>query len=202
MILVEFTLNYNHVKEVLGPDGRIYFPSQLIPMIIGAFTFCRVVYKRINQSIQIHRHEHRPEKGETLLTPIKQIHSGKAFLRFLEPLTYVARPVKHSIPEDEEIDERMEHEYTWLRVFVSIFPWLALLSRWNSKKTSEKTQQGPRPEFDEEKRADSETLRGSPGPKHQEYKVDFSRDIPDDSISQAMERFSSDAARRKHHTIA
>lgn len=201
MILVEFTLNYNHVKEVLGPDGRIYFPSQLIPMIIGAFTFCRVVYKRINQSIQIHRHEHTPEKDETLFTPIKRIHSGKGVLRFLEPLTYVARPVKNAVPEDEDIDERMEHEHTWLRILVSIYPWLSLLSRWNSK-TSEKPQQGPRPEYDEEKRTDEDTLRGSHTPKHQEFRVDFSSDIPNDSISQAMERFSNDAGRRKIHTIA
>src|ERR1700761_5925959 len=49
MILVECTLNYNHVKEVLGPGKRVFFPSQLIPMIIGAFSFVRLMYKLLEK---------------------------------------------------------------------------------------------------------------------------------------------------------
>ena len=46
MITVELTLNYNHIDGVLGSNGRIFFPSQLLPFTIGLCSFIRVTYLR------------------------------------------------------------------------------------------------------------------------------------------------------------
>jgi len=199
MVLVEYTLIYNHVQEVLGPGGRIYFSSQLIPMIIGAFTFCRVVYKRIEKARES---DEAPEEGEKTLRSLKRISSGKDAIKILGPLTYVARPVKKVPPVDADIDERMKHEHVWIRCLVSVLPWLSLLPRWNEKGT----QKSVRPLPDEEGKPDpcdnSEAPKDVSEDVDLSYKTDFSNTIPDESISQAMSRFSVGGTWGEVKTIA
>lgn len=199
MVLVEFTLNYNHVKAVLGPGGRIYFPSQLIPMIIGAFTLCRVIYKRIEKARDP---DEEPEEGERTFGPLRRISSGKDAIKIFAPLTYVARPVRKAPPKDTDLDERMENEHLWIRYVVSIFPWLSLLPRWDSEAAGKPLK----PQFDEEKKPDSDrslkTLSATSDDPNLNYKVDFSNEIPDGSFKRAMSRFSTGGIVGNNTTVA
>ena len=45
-ITVEFTLNFNHVKNVLGGKngGELHYPSQLLPFLVGTLGFLRTCY--------------------------------------------------------------------------------------------------------------------------------------------------------------
>jgi hypothetical protein len=42
--MVELTVIWNHVINVVGPNGNISFPAQLLPMLIGALSFVRICW--------------------------------------------------------------------------------------------------------------------------------------------------------------
>lgn len=46
-VTVECTLNFNHVHGVLGGkhDGGLQLPSQLLPFLVGLFSFVRILYQ-------------------------------------------------------------------------------------------------------------------------------------------------------------
>ena len=46
-LMVEFTLNFNHVTGVLGGrhEGGLQLPSQLLPFLVGLFSFIRICYQ-------------------------------------------------------------------------------------------------------------------------------------------------------------
>jgi hypothetical protein len=43
-VSVELILIWNHSTEVLGPNGNISYPAQLLPMMIGALSFIRICW--------------------------------------------------------------------------------------------------------------------------------------------------------------
>ncbi len=46
-VMVEFTLNFNHVDSVLGGKNGspLQLPGQLLPFLVGTFSFVTVCYK-------------------------------------------------------------------------------------------------------------------------------------------------------------
>ncbi|KAK0732091.1 hypothetical protein B0H67DRAFT_93960 [Lasiosphaeris hirsuta] len=46
-VTVEVTLNFNHVSGVLGGrhDGRLQLPGQLLPFLVGLFSFVKILYQ-------------------------------------------------------------------------------------------------------------------------------------------------------------
>lgn len=47
--MVELTLIWNYSTQVLGPNGNISYPAQLLPMMIGLLSFLRIcwlIFKR------------------------------------------------------------------------------------------------------------------------------------------------------------
>src|ERR1700760_12031 len=46
IFLVEFSLNFNHVQGVLGGpnDNELHLPAQLLPLLIGACSFMRILW--------------------------------------------------------------------------------------------------------------------------------------------------------------
>ncbi|KIW89705.1 uncharacterized protein Z519_09861 [Cladophialophora bantiana CBS 173.52] len=135
MILVECTLNFNHVKEVLGPGNRIFFPSQLIPLIIGCFSFVRLGYKVLEKWRD-------PEDEPSLPTEPhhSQTHQDfpgprKLFEVFAPPTKFVSTgpQVPEDIPpEDTDIDELVQGELVRVRYIVTWLPWLSLPHRWTN----------------------------------------------------------------------
>lgn len=187
MLTVEFILNYNHVVAVLGPGGRIYFPSQLIPMIIGAFTFCRLIYLKFEKirgsDVEPTIIEQAPIRGEPQPRP-----KGKDMLKLFSPPSGSSqKATTFTPPEDGDIDPRMQHEHKWVRAIIAYLPWLSLLPRWNTDDFAlDGRTGGPQPVKDAEKRAatlsDSDTLRGSPAAPEHRPKTDeplqYSPSIP------------------------
>jgi len=54
-VTVEVTLNFNHVHGVLGGqhDGGLQLPSQLLPFLIGLFSFLRIIYYLLRESFGV-----------------------------------------------------------------------------------------------------------------------------------------------------
>lgn len=136
MILVECTLNYNHVKEVLGPGNRIFFPSQLIPLIIGTFSFVRLIYKVLKKA--------RGQDDEPALpanphfsNPRQDVPGAKRFFKVFAPPTNSLNPrpqLLEDIPlEDTDIDILVQDEPIRLRYLITWLPWLSLLPWWASE---------------------------------------------------------------------
>ncbi|KAK3317906.1 hypothetical protein B0H66DRAFT_475443 [Apodospora peruviana] len=50
-VTVEVTLNFNHVHGVLGGrhDGGLQLPSQLLPFLVGMFSFVRILYQMFKE---------------------------------------------------------------------------------------------------------------------------------------------------------
>ena len=183
MITIEMTLNYNHVDAVLGPGNRVYFPSQLIPMIIGAFSFCRLLYLKFEKirngdDVEPTVSYEPPIEGEPQPRP-----KGKDLVRLFAPPKGVPRKASDfKDPVADDIDARVEGDKVWLRYLVAYLPWLSLLPRWQSR------DHGPRRVTDPEKHngSDQDTLRGLPDAVGQRAPIidtplHFSNSLIDDS---------------------
>ncbi|OAP61464.1 hypothetical protein AYL99_03667 [Fonsecaea erecta] len=135
MILVECTLNHNHVKEVLGPDGRVFFPFQLIPLIIGCFSFVRLAYKVLEKSRDPDDEPSLPTELQPSAT--QQDYRGpKRLLKIFAPPTssfHTRPPAPEDMPpEDTDIDQLAQDEPTRLRYLVTSLAWLSLLHWWSN----------------------------------------------------------------------
>lgn len=136
--MIECTLNFNHVKGVLGPGNRIFFPSQLIPMIIGAFSFVRLAYKLLEKWRDPDDEPSLPRDAYTsFLTgpqssePPQQFPKKTRLFKLFAPTTdTLAHAPKEAPPEDNDIDDLMRNVPTSLRYLVSWLPWLSLLHWW------------------------------------------------------------------------
>ncbi|OAL20685.1 hypothetical protein AYO22_08694 [Fonsecaea multimorphosa] len=143
MILVECTLNFNHVKEVLGPGGRIFFPDQLIPMIIGTFSFLRLGYKVLEKWRD-------PDDDPSLPTELKPSKTQQDFpgpkriFKLFAPPTSSAHPRPQAPedmpPEDTDIDQIVQDEPIRLRYLVTWLPWLSLLHWWTDDEQQQQRQ--------------------------------------------------------------
>jgi hypothetical protein len=139
MIMIEMTLNYNHVANVLGENGRIFFPSQLIPLTISVCGFFRVVYLRWEQW---RNPGFKPSLADDPPVPQKQstIPKGKSFFKMFSPgtlppgaITPGGGDVQESVKmvfEDSDLDPDMEGQPAWWRYLASWLPWLAALRQW------------------------------------------------------------------------
>lgn len=133
MVVVEITLNYNHVKEVLGPGNRIFFPSQLIPLIIGCFSIIRLGYKVLKKWRDPDDDPSLPVDPRTSGTRQEFPPKFRIFKLFAPPtdvLHAAPGPLRHPPPRDGDIDRVMEAAPVRLRYLVSWLPWLSLLHWW------------------------------------------------------------------------
>ncbi|KAK6364035.1 hypothetical protein LTS17_012569 [Exophiala oligosperma] len=140
VIMIECTLNFNHVKGVLGPGNRIFFPSQLIPMIIGAFSFVRLCYKLLEKwrdpddepSLPTDVHTSILTSSQSSETPQQFRKKTRLFKLLAPPTDTLVRGPKEATPEDNDIDDLMRNAPTSLRYLVSWLPWLSLLHWWKN----------------------------------------------------------------------
>lgn len=128
MITVEFTLNYNHVQSVLGWHGHIFFPSQIIPLLIGAFSFVRIVFIRFAQWRSGDDTEPSLARDPTMPARASTMPKG---LGWLKVFTASRRrgPTPADAHEDSDIDPCMEDRTNWQRYLVAWLPWLSL-TKW------------------------------------------------------------------------
>jgi hypothetical protein len=142
MITVEFTLNYNRMYDVLGWRGHLFFPSQLIPFIIGVCGLFRVIYVGFEQW-------RNPDDTEPSLVADKPISPfrketrphGKHALKMFAPKTVMDTghglrgklKLPQALHEDDEMDPLLDGQPAWLRYLVSYLPWLVLARWWHLK---------------------------------------------------------------------
>ena len=137
MVMVEVTLNYNHVANVLGENGRIFFPSQLIPMTIGICGLVRVGYLRFEQwrdpvgkKPSLENDGPMPQKQSTF-------PKGRDVFRMFAPETPPGPITKveseEALPqvfEDSDLDSDMAGQAAWWRYTVAWLPWLNSVKQW------------------------------------------------------------------------
>lgn len=138
MVTVEMTLQYNHVKNVLGPGGRIYFPSQLIPMILGGFTFVRLIWKKIAQSRRRNPIDSSIKESSSPAAP-QRVSTSKSLMKLMSPPSPVVKKEETEHFKDKDIDSRMVTAGPGWRMLVSYLPWLSLLPRFRQASTTNQT---------------------------------------------------------------
>lgn len=132
IIMVEKTLNYNHIESVLGRNGRIFFPAQLLPMVIGLCSLLRILYIRFEKWRS--PEDIKPSLGDRPTTPTRAatVPRGKGWLRAFAPRTEIegtSSKVKDTL-EDGDMDVDMIHQPAWWRYLVAWLPWLHAASSW------------------------------------------------------------------------
>ncbi|KAF2103214.1 hypothetical protein NA57DRAFT_72194 [Rhizodiscina lignyota] len=137
MVTCEFTLNYNHVQSVLGENGRIFFPSQLIPLVIGASSLIRVVYIGLEEWRA--PGDHRPSLEEAPTEPRRPnpLPRRRDLFKLFAPTSADER-ASSPITEDgallhfenSDVDEEMIGKPRWCRYLVSYLPWLQAAIQW------------------------------------------------------------------------
>jgi hypothetical protein len=130
-VLIEMTLNENHMLQVLEKNGNIAFPAQLIPLLIGVLSFARVLWLILMEWVdsgdaeaaandeQGHPvHPHRDEYAKSM----------RGVLRLLPPWSNAerGRPAAATKPEDRK-DRHKPIYYRWL---VGYLPWLSIFPFW------------------------------------------------------------------------
>lgn len=125
MVLVECTLNFNHVAPVLGGaghDNEISLPAQLLPLLIGAFGFVRTCYLLLETW-------RSPDDIDPSLSappkplPARTMHVKDMFLMF-SPAMRRKSTFTHGPGEVEDFAKRRGRPARYL---VAWLPWLSLL---------------------------------------------------------------------------
>lgn len=145
MLLVEFSLNFNHVSAVLGGpnENELHLPAQLLPLLIGAFGFVRTCYLLFESW-------RSPEDIDPSLSapptplPARTMHPRDVLLLF-SPAMARRSTFSH---DPEEIDETAKRRGRSVRYLVAWLPWLSLLESFQE-----------RPRLDKEKRVSGRSDR-------------------------------------------
>jgi hypothetical protein len=137
IITCEYTLQYNHIQSVLGENGRIFFPSQLIPFAVGICGLIRVAYLYFESW---RSSDHSPSLGRTPSVPKRAltVPRGKEIFKLLAPAT---KPQEGSVPlavtekekahfDSSDLDEEMMGRPLWWRILVAYLPWLQPVVQW------------------------------------------------------------------------
>jgi hypothetical protein len=133
VLLVEMTLRYNHVTAVLGGpnDNELHLPSELLPLLIGAFGFIRTCWLKFeewrspsNPDPSIAQDPAAPHRSRTMRFGVRML---QAFSESLE--ADAARKEEH---EAAELDELERGRSRGVRYLVAYLPWLSLLGPWRN----------------------------------------------------------------------
>ncbi|KAH6685299.1 hypothetical protein F5X68DRAFT_19422 [Plectosphaerella plurivora] len=117
-LMVEFTLNFNHINGVLGgPHNDLSNPGQLLPFLVGLFGFVGTLYAVIKD-----RYFPKPEEGVLSPTALDFDFSNR-------PISSQGR----SNTRDRRLDQQQEKRSVVVRYLVAWMPWLGLLQRFDEE---------------------------------------------------------------------
>jgi hypothetical protein len=134
VLMVEMTLNYNHVTAVLGgpDDNELHLPSELLPLLIGAFGFLRTCWLKFEEW----RSPSCADPSVAASPPARARRSRtmrlgvRVFQAFSESLAADAgRRAEHEAAELDELERGRPRPERYL---VAWLPWLSLLGRWRN----------------------------------------------------------------------
>jgi hypothetical protein len=134
--MVEVTLNWNHVTQVLGPNGNITYPGQLLPAMIGALGFLRILWLLFRrwQFPEADSSEERQgadqKIGVSRVDPFDTPQEGLGLLS--SPSNY---------PEDRKVVIGQEQKTStvrrrplMMRYLVAYLPWMSQFDFWKNSK--------------------------------------------------------------------
>ena len=134
--MVEMTLIWNHVTQVLGPNGNISYPAQLLPMLIGVLGFLRVcwlLFKRwwYPEEDNCDENEAAPEKQDgSSRAPPDTSQVGLGLLT--SPTAYSPSPTAVNGQDYYNGNERRRSLVK--RYLVAYLPWLSQSDFWKNPK--------------------------------------------------------------------
>jgi len=137
ILLVELSLNFNHVTGVLGGphDNELHLPSQMLPLLIGACGLVRISYLVLMNT-------RSPEDGElsqpSPMTPraARTMHFGSDLSKVFSP-AMAREAVLRSAHDPEDIDEGQRRRSWAVRYLVAWLPWLSLLRHFGGEESLE-----------------------------------------------------------------
>ncbi|KAH6967114.1 hypothetical protein EDB82DRAFT_481405 [Fusarium venenatum] len=144
---VEATLNFNNIEGVLGGLGRentLSLPGQLLPFLIGLFSFLRLCYNIFLE----HYLNAQPRNGETLRT-VAAASFGLNLLSHTPASTWTRIDTTESKPtygpsedgaaaqcaitQTQEHQERHNDRGWAVRYLIAWLPWLSLLHNYDKE---------------------------------------------------------------------
>jgi hypothetical protein len=133
-MLVEFSLNFNHVSKVLGGphDNELHLPAQLLPLLIGAFGFLRTCYL-------LFEHFRSPAEFEPSLAALSPVQEARTLHMRDLPLAFSPAMARHSTTtshDPDEMDELERRRGFGVRYIVAWLPWLSLLKHFQDETES------------------------------------------------------------------
>lgn len=147
MVMVEMTLNFNHVKNVLGENGRIFFPSQLIPFTIGVAGLLRVMYLSYDDWRNPGNHQASLDRAPTIHHRSSTFPQGKDIFKVFSPAnTQTSMGERKGTTDDSmqfessDLDPEVEGTPIWWRFLISWLPWLQAL-QWFRTRTEPEPHQ-------------------------------------------------------------
>jgi hypothetical protein len=125
-VLIELTLNENHMLRTLAKWGDIAFPAQLLPLLVGVLSFARVLWFMLldwvdtgdEAVIADPAHPHRSAAAKSLRGRLRLLPSWNDAKQ--------RRPVAGTKPNDGE-DRHKPIHYRWV---VGYLPWLSVFPFW------------------------------------------------------------------------
>jgi hypothetical protein len=134
MILVETTLNFNHVQGVLGgpKDNELHLPAQLLPLLIGVASFARILWLTFTAFREPGDEVPSLAVEDGRINRSRSVRMGASLMLLFSPAMSVDAP-KEAVHEDDEIDPEEAGRSRATRYFVSMYPWFSLLSRFGAR---------------------------------------------------------------------
>ena len=131
--MVELTLRWNHVKDVLGPNGNISYPAQLLPMMIGALSFLRILwllFQRLrNPSVDSYDGNEATQQkvGGSSGASTDNPRAGLGLLHY--------SPATNAVIEGEDYDDSLALNRSPIeRYTVAYLPWMSQFEFWKNPK--------------------------------------------------------------------
>jgi hypothetical protein len=136
--MIEMTLNENNMLDVLGQNGSVTSPSQLLPLLVGVLSFARVLWliyvqwkeKRDKAAKQLSNTESLTDDNG-VITP-----TPRSFRGYKALLPWVHSADSEPVEDVEEPDSPRRAHSRFIRYLVAVFPWLSTFDFWTKPKKS------------------------------------------------------------------
>jgi hypothetical protein len=142
VIVIEMTLNKNHMLKTLAQNGNIAYPAQLLPLIVGALSFLRVLWlihaewkERVKKGSST-SHSRFEAASETAAKPL--LHNWHAFsLDIIKNFSPSAQSDTTPAFEFEQPNLTSTLRPWHHRYFVALLPWLSTFDFWRIAESKE-----------------------------------------------------------------
>jgi hypothetical protein len=129
-VLIEMTLNENHMLKTIAKYGQIAFPAQLLPLLVGVLSFARVLWLMLMDWVDSGDEKAAKEDPAHPVHPHRSAYAKtlRGGLRLLPPWTDLKRdrPAGPTKP----VDRKDRHKPIHYRILVGYLPWLSVFPFW------------------------------------------------------------------------